>query len=84
MRSLSRLPRQPARGAGASTAVSSRRQAMSRLYTSGAGRRGEREAQIEVRSRLVVVVSQALEAFGGHWTELPQGRDDWDVVVASD
>ena len=57
---------------------------MSRLYTSGAGCRGEREAQIEVRSRLVVVVSQALEAFGGHGTELPQGRDDWDVVVASD
>ena len=77
--------RAKAHGNAAISPLPSLRQAMSRLYTSGAGRRGEREAQLEVRSRLVVVVSQALEAFGGHsGTELPQGRDDWDVVVASD
>ena len=76
--------RAKAHGNAAISPLPLRRQAMSRLYTSGAGGRGEREAQIEVRSRLVVVVSQALEAFGGHGTELPQGRDDWDVVVASD
>ena len=60
------------------------RQAMSRLYTSGKGRRGEREAQLEVRSRLVVLVRDAIEARADHWTTLPPGRDDWDVVVATE
>ena len=60
------------------------RQAMSRLYTSGNGRRGEREAQLEVRSRMVVLVRDAIAAFDGHWTTLPPGRDDWDVVMATE
>ena len=60
------------------------RRPMYRRYTSGIGRRGEREAPLEVQSRMVVLVRDAIAAFDGHWTTLPPGRDDWDVVMATE
>ena len=53
--------------------------AMALRYSSGAGRLGEREEQIRVRSRVIALVRAALEAAGQPWSSLPFGPQSWDL-----
>ena len=55
------------------------RGAMAFRYTSGPGRRGEREEQLSVRARYVADVRAAIEAHDGGWWTLPKNTDSWDV-----
>ena len=56
------------------------RGAMAFRYTSGPGRRGEREEQLFVRARFVADVRAALRACAGGWWSLPKNTDSWDVL----
>ena len=53
---------------------------MVRRYSQGPGRRGEREEQLELRSKMVDHVRGSLATFGRPWTELPPGLADWDIL----
>ena len=56
------------------------RGAMSLRYSQGQGRRGEREAQLDVRARLLDAVAIGLKEWGASWRTLPAGNADWDVL----
>ena len=73
-----RVPGAPRRGQpdGAPCA----RGAMSLRYSQGQGRRGEREAQLDVRARLLDAVALGLEGWGASWRALPAGNADWDIL----
>ena len=51
-------------------------------YTQGIGRKGEREEQLSVRSKLIKAVKEALAKFGKHWSQLPAGVEDWSILDA--
>ena len=53
---------------------------MSLRYSQGQGRRGEREAQLDVRARLLDAVALGLEGWGASWRALPAGNADWDIL----
>lgn len=59
------------------------RGAMQLRYSQGQGRRGEREAQLDVRARLLDAVRRGLEVWGQPWQSLPPGNTDWDVLRAA-
>ena len=48
------------------------------------GRRGERQEQLEVRTALIQSVRKGLRLFGKHWTKLPAGLEDWDILLLSE
>ena len=73
-----RVPGAPQRGQPDGRPCS--RGAMSLRYSQGRGRRGEREAQLDVRARLTGLVREALELWGRPWQELPPGTDDWEIL----
>ena len=56
---------------------------MSLRYSQGRGRRGERQEQLEVRAALIQSVRKGLRLFRKHWTKLPPGLDDWDILLLS-
>ena len=68
----------PARGIPAGKPCS--RGSMSLRYSQGDGRRGEREAQLDVRARLVDMVQRALAIWARPWQELPAGTEDWEIL----
>ena len=72
------VPGAPARNARDGAPVA--RGGMSLHYSSGAGRRGERHAQLELRARVVAAVRQALARLDVVWYALPRGTDDWDIL----
>ena len=49
-------------------------------YAQGQGRRGGREAQLDVRARLLDVVAVGLKEWGASWRSRPAGNADWDVL----
>ena len=53
---------------------------MSLRYSQGVGRRGEREAQLDVRARMISLVRVALREWGQPWWRLPPGTDDWEIL----
>ena len=53
---------------------------MSLRYSQGQKRRGEREAQLDVRARVISLVRAALEVWGKPWWKLPPGTDDWEIL----
>ena len=55
--------------------------AMSLRYSQGEGRKGERQEQLEVRTRMVRAVREGLSRFGRPWTELPPGTEDWHILL---
>ena len=57
---------------------------MSLRYSQGGGRRGERQEQLEVRAALIQSVRKGLRLFGKHWTKLPAGLEDWDILLLSE
>ena len=56
------------------------RGAMDNRYTGGAGRRGEREEQISIRTRITAAVRGALETCGTPWYRLPRSLASWDIL----
>ena len=73
-----RVPGAPTRGMPDGRPCS--RGSMSLRYSQGNGRRGEREAQLDVRARLIELVRKGLALWGRPWQELPPGTDDWEVL----
>jgi len=59
------------------------RGAMNFRYTSGVGRRGERQEQLAVRGRFVADMRRTLERADGGWWRLPKTVDSWDVFQTS-
>jgi hypothetical protein len=53
---------------------------MSFRYSQGEGRRGEREEQLDVRSRLNAHLRERLAAVPGGWWTLPRTTESWDVL----
>ena len=49
-------------------------------HAQGQGRRGEREAQLDVRARLLDAVAVGLKERGASWRSLPAGHADWDAL----
>lgn len=73
-----RVPGAPRRNQADGAPVA--RGGMSFRYTQGGGRRGEREEQLDVRSRLALDVRAAIARTGRSWLELPLGTADWDIL----
>ena len=73
-----RVPGAPTRGQPDGRPCS--RGAMSLRYSQGQKRRGEREAQLDVRARVISLVRAALEVWGKPWWKLPPGTDDWEIL----
>ena len=73
-----RVPGAPTRGQPAGRPCS--RGSMSLRYSQGVGRRGEREAQLDVRARMISLVRVALREWGQPWWRLPPGTDDWEIL----
>ena len=55
---------------------------MAAAYCQGDGREGRRTAQLRVRNRWISAVKMALAQYGGHWTTLPPGRGDYEILQA--
>ncbi len=55
---------------------------MAAAYCQGNGREGRRTAQLRVRNRWISAVKMALTQYGGHWTTLPPGRGDYEILQA--
>ena len=53
---------------------------MSFRYTSGSGRRGAREEQLQLRTRFYHYVQQAIGRVLGGWQLLPKSLDSWDAL----
>jgi len=72
------------RGAGpghqSSGAFSNNAAEMAAEYCQGDGREGRRKAQIRVRTKWITTVRKALKLYGRPWTELPEGRSDYDIL----
>ena len=49
-------------------------------HSQGQGLRGEREAQLDVRARLLDAIAVGLKEWGPSWRSLPAGNADWDVL----
>ena len=73
-----RVPGAPARGAPDGQPI--QRGGMSFRYAQGGGRRGEREEQLDVRSRLNAHLRERLAAVPGGWWTLPRTTESWDVL----
>ena len=73
-----RVPGAPTRGQPDGKPCS--RGSMSLRYSQGQKRRGEREAQLDVRARMISLVRVALELWGKPWWKLPPGTDDWEIL----
>jgi len=54
---------------------------MAAEYCQGDGREGRRKAQIRVRTKWLTTVRKALLLYGRPWTELPEGRSDYDILA---
>ena len=70
-------PGRQATGAFANSAAE-----MAAAYCQGDGRHGRRTAQLRVRNRWISAVRSALAQRGGHWTTLPAGRGDYEILQA--
>ena len=53
---------------------------MAANYCEGDGREGRRKVQLRVRRKWIGTVSKALARFGRPWTELPEGRSDFNIL----
>ena len=73
------LPTRPR--AGVPTGARNGRGDMCRRYTQGAGRRGEREEQLDLRWRLVRAVRAALARCSTPWWLLPKSLESWDILL---
>lgn len=71
----------PRRGGGIPAGAPDASGLMSRRYSQGTGRRGERQEQLSVRMDMVSAVRRGLKLFGRPWTELPAGLADWDILL---
>jgi len=76
-----KVPGAPRRGQADGAPVV--RGAMNFRYTSGVGRRGERQEQLAVRGRFVADMRRTLERADGGWWRLPKTVDSWDVFQTS-
>ena len=56
------------------------RGSMSRRYSQGGGRRGERQEQLDLRWRLISHVRHALRRYGRPWWSLPRSLESWDIL----
>lgn len=72
------IPGAPGRGVPDGAPVA--RGGMSFRYTQGPGRRGEREEQLQLRTRFYECVQRALRKVPGGWQSLPKSLDSWDVL----
>jgi hypothetical protein len=77
-----KVPGAPQRGAPDGAPCTSG--AMSLRYSQGGGRRGQRQEQLELRTRFVNAVRTALRRFDRPWVELPSGLDDWEILLADE
>ena len=73
-----RIPGAPGRGVPDGAPVA--RGGMSFRYTSGPGRRGEREEQLQLRVRFYEYVQDAIRRVHGGWQSLPKSLDSWDAL----
>ena len=69
-------------GRGIPVGARNARGEMERRYTSGPGRRGEQEEQLDVRGRLVDAVAISLRESAVPWYELPRSLESWDVLFS--
>ena len=72
------------RGAGpgrqTSGAFANNASEMAAEYCQGDGRVGRRKTQIRVRTKWLTTVRKAILLYGRPWTELPEGRSDYDIL----
>ena len=53
-------------------------------YSIGDAKGGNRERQLETRTRLNAFVQKALLTWGKSWMDLPHGRTDWEILRKQD
>jgi len=70
-------------GQTSSSDESSTRAKMRVAYSLGNTKEGNRERQLETRTRYANYVADALAKFGKPWTQLPKGRADWAILRAA-
>ena len=76
-------PRGPScgNGHGKPAGAANERGLMEFRYTSGAGRAGERQEQLDVRGRLLAHVQEAIRRASLPWFKLPFSLESWSILV---